>query len=1156
MIDKSILNKLQKKSEENANFLSSNPAFSGVRTIISDMYDENAHFIYELIQNSDDANAKKIYFILREDCFILLHDGRDFTVSDPDTHEQDRINGTLGDLNSILAIASSNKTFEGNKIGKFGCGFKSVFMYTDTPIILNKDLNIVLVNFVSFRECTSEEIDHYLSYIPIDIQSDYQTKIIIPFNKVDHNKCYEEVKNTLDSLSNPILFIENVDVVRINIAGKIVEYKKNVEDIDVTLNDNDDLIFSDIQVQYIQCISGKKNTNYWKLSRYTPELKKYSIMFETSESKLVCINNNYLYCYFQTRQPCKQKFLINCSFEMNPSRTNIKDTERNKVLQDRIIELAVDSFPILSHLNAYRDEILSFLPELITYKNIINKFQRIAENYNIIPCSDGTYTSIRHAVFLDENLNSIFTESDIREIFNDNSLKVVFTSSPVSKVKNSFFREIVKTVSNFAKCINPDFMQKKFKKEKSWIENLYQAIKKKKENEIFFNSPIFYTEKRKWLPISNGTTIYLNGNADSSYECINNQLLNYSTNMRNILAEWFEEYTPKVQLSVLIKNFIDKKITEDDFLLGLIEIVLNAGSDLLSSFITQLKLLCFIRTKAGTYGKPDYVFNELKDNFWAGIYTDNYIIDKRYYKKVIKNSGSISFKKGSLCFDEICDSLLINQDYKTKKEDLRCSPIIYDGWIIADYYKHVNPAGVNYGTYPQYENFMDNTIMGLHDLLQIVCKYRNGDKAYSINDAKDASVKIFKILCFFASRDDYELDDWFYSITSFGCLANQHDLRACSLLNIIDVFFDNNDNLMDFRRNHYSLSDFSNIYDISRIKEDELKKIAEFLCVDDDHSSIKINHDNLEKLYNHNQKSKENLETLMNTIADVISDNEELESILTDDVIASMTRDDIKEALSAILKHRSKPEPDESLEGDISGTHHNENDINPDDVIEIDSDDIEFNTRDANELIGDSYKDKETVLTVEYSNESSLSSEERIEVNKRIAIPQATDYLASKGFDLSNSSTSRNIMNDVVSPSGEKCTVCVKSSSRETVELASHEIEAMHLSGKNFFLLIVCRKQNTFNHSHIRFFSFDDLLKSNETYSISFRTKDYTDNNMAAFINAIKFLPGTTLKFVINDESLKYADNEINDSFENIDNLVKRVDSSYINTTKDDDGDF
>ena len=53
MIDKSILNKLQKKSEANANFLSSNPAFSGVRTIISDMYDENAHFIYELIHKNN-----------------------------------------------------------------------------------------------------------------------------------------------------------------------------------------------------------------------------------------------------------------------------------------------------------------------------------------------------------------------------------------------------------------------------------------------------------------------------------------------------------------------------------------------------------------------------------------------------------------------------------------------------------------------------------------------------------------------------------------------------------------------------------------------------------------------------------------------------------------------------------------------------------------------------------------------------------------------------------------------------------------------------------------------------------------------------------------------------------------------------------------------
>ncbi len=54
-----------------------------------DNYSDQAHFIYELLQNADDT--------------------KHFTISNPHTHEEDKASGHLGDINAITAYASSNK---------------------------------------------------------------------------------------------------------------------------------------------------------------------------------------------------------------------------------------------------------------------------------------------------------------------------------------------------------------------------------------------------------------------------------------------------------------------------------------------------------------------------------------------------------------------------------------------------------------------------------------------------------------------------------------------------------------------------------------------------------------------------------------------------------------------------------------------------------------------------------------------------------------------------------------------------------------------------------------------------------------------------------------------------------------------------------------
>lgn len=104
---------------------------------VIDKYPDSAHFIYELLQNADDAKATAADIYLTKSGILFKHNGTNrFTISDPDNYEEDMSKGKLGHLNSITSIGMSAKT-EGstdNKIGKFGIGFKAVFQFTKTRL--------------------------------------------------------------------------------------------------------------------------------------------------------------------------------------------------------------------------------------------------------------------------------------------------------------------------------------------------------------------------------------------------------------------------------------------------------------------------------------------------------------------------------------------------------------------------------------------------------------------------------------------------------------------------------------------------------------------------------------------------------------------------------------------------------------------------------------------------------------------------------------------------------------------------------------------------------------------------------------------------------------------------------------------------------------
>src|SRR5882724_5604446 len=91
---------------------------TAVLDLLGHLYSERTHFIFELVQNAEDAGATELAFELFDDRLEVRHDGRPFTEAD---------------VRGVCGVAQSGKSGDLTKIGQFGIGFKSVYAYTRTP---------------------------------------------------------------------------------------------------------------------------------------------------------------------------------------------------------------------------------------------------------------------------------------------------------------------------------------------------------------------------------------------------------------------------------------------------------------------------------------------------------------------------------------------------------------------------------------------------------------------------------------------------------------------------------------------------------------------------------------------------------------------------------------------------------------------------------------------------------------------------------------------------------------------------------------------------------------------------------------------------------------------------------------------------------------
>jgi hypothetical protein len=109
------------------------------KMLLADRYDDRTHFIFELLQNAEDALADRkgwtgkraVRFMLSQDTLTFSHYGRPF-------HD--------ANVRGICGIDESTK--DRNAIGRFGIGFKSVYAYTNRPEVHSGDEAFAIESYV------------------------------------------------------------------------------------------------------------------------------------------------------------------------------------------------------------------------------------------------------------------------------------------------------------------------------------------------------------------------------------------------------------------------------------------------------------------------------------------------------------------------------------------------------------------------------------------------------------------------------------------------------------------------------------------------------------------------------------------------------------------------------------------------------------------------------------------------------------------------------------------------------------------------------------------------------------------------------------------------------------------------------------------------
>lgn len=398
---------------------------------IIQLYTDKSHFVYELLQNAEDAEAKSIKFIQYPDRLEVFHDGRPFTSAN---------------LQGLCDIGKSDKVNNLNQIGEFGVGFKSVFGICDTvrlysaPDHFHERIESDAVPFaVEILDFTRPED------IPEEpLPKVYTTRFVFPYTVGQTFSGFATVSALNDTLSRKLqnlgittlLFMKNLELIeyQIELGGAPITGEYLLDKTEI----NDHCLMVSALGSEAQKGASSESEEIISYLKFSRRIEKYSqrtvdIAFPIRISKdgsYQCIKppSPYVSVYFPTETESKLDFIVQGPYRTTPNRSSIPAEDEDnimlaqetaKLLRESILELKATGKLNMSFVKALpidEERFETFGLFLPLYETIGELFQTAA----IIPSNSGKFVHARYArITRSEQLAAIFSDTLLTQLIND-----------------------------------------------------------------------------------------------------------------------------------------------------------------------------------------------------------------------------------------------------------------------------------------------------------------------------------------------------------------------------------------------------------------------------------------------------------------------------------------------------------------------------------------------------------------------------------------------------------------------------------------------------------------------------------------------------------------------------------------------------------------
>lgn len=478
---------------------------------IAGHYSEQAHFIYELLQNADDCNATKVEFELMPDRLVFKHNGeKPFSISEPgpEAEKRDAERGALGHVNAITGVGTSTKDV--NSIGKFGIGFKSVFSYTATPHIYDDGMCFKIEDFI----------------IPVLLKDDFPgrekgtTVFVFPFRQDEKAQANpaEDIFQKLQTLILPTFFLRTLKRIDWKYNTKHGSYSKEQEELPLSaFTEEEKIETSRVCLKKTIVMDGSQEEtvdSFLVFSRQLPQSNLfYSVAFGLDENGNIKPVQYAPFCYFPTKIDARLKFVVHAPFLLTSTREGINQSEdihirQNQDMLDRLAKLLADSIIVLHDLSVSQSkrylsddlilrQIIPLLPPKVVGWDRLNmeKFctepLEVFKTKRVIPC-EGGYCEKQHAYKAEYvHITECFDDADLQAFTGDSAAKWVFKSIATQDVRGETRDVIVpyiKQIINDRGPISPDYILGKVEKEFiesrssdiDWLKKFYRWLKESK----------------------------------------------------------------------------------------------------------------------------------------------------------------------------------------------------------------------------------------------------------------------------------------------------------------------------------------------------------------------------------------------------------------------------------------------------------------------------------------------------------------------------------------------------------------------------------------------------------------------------------------------------------------------------------------------------